>query len=144
MTYNGPAVKDTKPAVVKIAVFGPNAEEAVHTPEALHAVQLAANSGQHISLIGISSDASWGKSSSQLVDAIYSQHVLGIIALDRNSSHFAEQLGLKSFVPVLALATDKTLTSTNIPWIFRMPAQTTLRPGDCLPRSRTAQLRTKP
>ena len=41
VTYNGPAVKDTKPAVVKIAVFGPNAEEAVHSPEALHAVQLA-------------------------------------------------------------------------------------------------------
>ena len=126
VTYNGPAIKDTKVAVVKIAVFGPNAEDAVRTPEALHALQLAEKSGQHISLVSISSDASWGKSSSRLVDAIYSQHVLGIIALDRNSSHFAEQLGLKSFVPVLALATDKTLTSTNIPWIFRMPAQSTL------------------
>ncbi len=33
---------------------------------------------------------------------------------------------MKTFVPVIAIADDRTLTSTNIPWIFRMPPETTL------------------
>jgi hypothetical protein len=53
------------------------------------------------------------------------QHALAIIALDRNAAHLAEQLALKSFVPVLALSSDKSLTSTNVPWIFRLPSDTT-------------------
>jgi len=28
-------------------------------------------------------------------------------------------------VPVIALSSDKKLTSTNIPWIFRLPPETT-------------------
>jgi len=32
---------------------------------------------------------------------------------------------LKSFVPVLALSDDKSLTSANVPWIFRLPGDTT-------------------
>ena len=50
-------------------------------------------------------------------------------ALDRNSSHLAEQIGVKSFVPVLAIASDRALTSTNIPWIFRLPEGTALEPA---------------
>jgi hypothetical protein len=53
------------------------------------------------------------------------QHPLAIVTLDRNASHLAEQLALKSFVPVIALSSDKTLTSTNIPWIFRLQPNTT-------------------
>jgi hypothetical protein len=52
------------------------------------------------------------------------EHALAIIALDRDAAHLAEQLALKSFVPVLALSNDKSLTSANIPWIFRLPAGT--------------------
>lgn len=126
VSYTGPAIANPKPGVVYIAVFGPHAEEAVRTLDARHAIDIAGNSGQTISLIGISSDASWGKSSSKLVDAIYARHVAGILALDRDSSHFAEQLGLKSFIPVMAISSDETLTSTNIPWIFRLPQETTL------------------
>ena len=111
---------------MQVAVFGPNAEQAIRSAETKHSIELARQSGTPISLIGISSDASWGKSSTALVNAIYAQHVLGIIALDRNSSHLSEQLGLKSFTPVIALSSDKALTSTNIPWIFRMPSGTTL------------------
>jgi hypothetical protein len=53
------------------------------------------------------------------------EHALAIVALDRDSAHLAEQLALKAFVPVVALSSDKRLTSTNIPWIFRLPADTT-------------------
>ncbi len=126
VSYSGPAIANPNPGPVHIAVLGPNAEEAVRGPDVRSVVDLAEKSGQSISLIGISSEASWGKSSSKLVEAIYAQHAVGILALDRDSAHFAEQLALKSFVPVMAISSDKTLTSTNIPWIFRLPTETTL------------------
>jgi hypothetical protein len=53
------------------------------------------------------------------------QHALAMVALDRDASHLAEQLALKTFVPVVALSGDKALTSTNVPWIFRLPVETT-------------------
>jgi hypothetical protein len=60
------------------------------------------------------------------VDAIYNQHVVSLIALDRPSSHLAEQIGTKAFVPTIAISSDRMLTSTNIPWIFRLPPETSL------------------
>jgi phosphoribosylcarboxyaminoimidazole (NCAIR) mutase len=51
---------------------------------------------------------------------------LALIALDRLSSHLAEQIAVKSFVPVVAISSDRALTSTNIPWIFRLPQGTPL------------------
>ncbi len=36
----------------------------------------------------------------------------------------AEQLAIKAFIPVIALSSDHTLTSVNIPWIFRLPPDT--------------------
>jgi len=54
----------------------------------------------------------------------WTKHALAMVALDRNASHLAEQLALKSFVPVVALSSDKTLTSTNVPWIFRLSPET--------------------
>jgi phosphoribosylcarboxyaminoimidazole (NCAIR) mutase len=78
-------------------------------------------SGKHYSLIAIPSETSWGKASSDLVKAVYQDHVLALIALDRPSSHLAEQIAVKAFVPVIAISSDRALTSTNIPWIFRLP-----------------------
>ena len=54
------------------------------------------------------------------------EHASAIIALDRDAAHLAEQLALKAFVPVIALSDDRKLTSTNVPWIFRLPASTAL------------------
>jgi len=73
----------------------------------------------------VESGQNWGAASTALVEALMDQHALAIVALDRNASHLAEQLSLKSFVPVIALSSDKTLTSTNIPWIFRLQPDTT-------------------
>ena len=33
---------------------------------------------------------------------------------------------MKSFVPVVAISSDQALTTTNIPWIFRLPEGTSL------------------
>jgi phosphoribosylcarboxyaminoimidazole (NCAIR) mutase len=76
-------------------------------------------------LLPVDSDQNWGVAATQLVHALMDEHAVAIIALDRNAAHLAEQLSLKAFVPVLALSSDRTLTSTNVPWIFRLPPETT-------------------
>ena len=81
-------------------------------------------SGATISLIAIPSQLSWGKASDELVKAVYQDHALALIALDRPSSHLAEQIAVKSFIPVVAISSDRALTTTNIPWIFRLPEGT--------------------
>jgi branched-chain amino acid transport system substrate-binding protein len=115
--YSGPAVADATSKTVKVAVFGPGASEAAKG---------AAASGAEFQLVGISSDVPWGKASNELVSAVYDKDVIAVLALDRNSSHLAEQLGVKAFVPVIAVSSDHTLTSINIPWIFRLPEGTSL------------------
>lgn len=124
--YAGPATPESNPRELKIAVFGPNADRAVHSSEIARLAKDWDASGRHFTLIGIPTEGSWGKASTALVQAVYQDEALGIIALDRNSSHLAEQIGVKAFVPVIAISSDKMLTSTNIPWIFRLPEGTAL------------------
>jgi ABC-type branched-subunit amino acid transport system substrate-binding protein len=126
ISYTGPALADENTEDLRIAVFGPQAEQAVGAVEIKALAKELIPRGTRFSLIGISSESSWGKASNQLIHAVYQDRVLGIIALDRASSHLAEQIGTKAFVPVIALSSDRVLTSTNIPWIFRMPATTRL------------------
>ena len=124
--YVGPSTPDEKAGDVQIGVFGPHAEEAVRSPEVVRLLSERNGSGRHVSLVAIPSETSWGKASNDLVKAVYQEHVLTLIALDRPSSHLAEQMAVKSFVPVMAISSDRTLTSTNIPWIFRLPEGTPL------------------
>jgi hypothetical protein len=116
--YSGPPTASSNQ--LKIAVFGPKANEIVSSLEARSMLDTLAKNGRPFSLIAVPSDTSWGTASTALVRAVYHDQALGIIALDRNSSHLAEQIGVKAFVPVIAIASDKMLTSTNIPWIFRL------------------------
>jgi len=116
--YFGPSRDDADAASgpVRIVVFGPDA------------AKLAEGAKQPFDrgweLIAIESSQNWGAASAELVEALTEKHPLTILALDRDSAHLSEQLALKTFVPVVAIASDRTLTSTNIPWIFRMPAGT--------------------
>jgi hypothetical protein len=75
-----------------------------------------------LGVIAIDSGQNWGAASTELVHALLDEHALAVVALDRDCAHLAEQLALKAFVPVVALSDDKALTSTNVPWIFRLPA----------------------
>ncbi len=106
--YNGPHANAAASSTV--ILFGPKAAEIAkaYTGSALH-------------LIAVESGQSWGKASSELVNALSGSHALAIVALDRDSAHLSTQMALKFFVPVLAISQDKTLTSVNIPWIFREP-----------------------
>jgi ABC-type branched-subunit amino acid transport system substrate-binding protein len=120
--FVGPPTTDKHADNLTIGIFGPRAEEVTHSPELLSV--LNSSEGKSVSLIPIPSDVQWGKASDALVKAVYQDHVAAIIALDRDSSHLAEQIGVKSFVPVIAISSDRALTSTNIPWIFRLPQGT--------------------
>jgi len=123
--FNGPATTPLQNTQEwKIAVFGPGAGKVIASPEIVAVMRTLEASGHHYSLVAISSDVAWGKASTSLVNAIYQDKVLGVIALDRNAAHLAEQIGSKAFVPVIAIASDRMLTTTNIPWIFRMPEGT--------------------
>ena len=126
VSYTGPSVPDEKASDLKIGVFGPHADELVRFPETIRMLTELNDAGKRFTLVPISSDSSWGKASSDLVNAVYEQHVLALVALDRLSSHLAEQIAVKSFVPVVAISADRALTSTNIPWIFRLPEGTPL------------------
>ena len=118
--YSGPKLPD-QTSELRLAVFGPKADELVRSPIITTLLdELNRTAIQRITLVGIASDVQWGKASSALVQALYDQHAIGIIATNRDSSHLAEQLGVKDFVPVIAISSDRALTSTNIPWVFRL------------------------
>ena len=120
--YAGPHRDDLPAGPLRVILFGPNAERiaASHEMQA----QIAATGGRGWKLIPVESSQNWGAASTQIVRALMDEHALAILALDRDSSHLAEQLALKTFVPVVALSSDRALTSTNVPWIFRLPPET--------------------
>jgi len=120
VNYEGPRPADPPPGPLSVVVFGPNAKETAESAEVLAALRDGTNKGREWILLPVDSDQNWGAASTQLVHALMDEHAVAILALDRNSSHLSEQLALKCFVPVVALSDDKSLTSTNIPWIFRL------------------------
>jgi hypothetical protein len=124
---------------VSVVVFGPHADQVAHSAE----IQAALTAQGHAwKLLPVASDQNWGVASTQLVHALMDEHALAILALDRASSHLSMQLALKAFVPVVALSADKTLTSTNVPWIFRLPAAKT--PANALQLMQAAERRSGP
>jgi len=125
VTYAGPHSSNLPSGPLSVVLFGPRAAQVAQSPEMQAALASAAASGQTFTLLPVSSDQNWGAASTQLVHALMDKHALAILALDRDAAHLAEQLALKAFVPVIALSSDKALTSTNVPWIFRLPAATT-------------------
>jgi branched-chain amino acid transport system substrate-binding protein len=139
VAYAGPQLPDEATNDLRIAVFGPQADLLVHSPELVGLLKGRNQGEPPVALVPIPSEQSWGKASNALVNAVYRDHVLGILALDRASSHLAEQIGAKSFVPVIALSSDHMLTSTNIPWIFRLSPQTSTRQAlECFLAAMTA------
>jgi hypothetical protein len=123
--YAGPHQADVPAGPVNLVLFGPKAAEVAASPVVQAELTFGATKGRPWKLLPVESDQNWGAASTALVHALMDEHALAIVALDRNSSHLAEQLALKSFVPVLALSSDKSLTSNNIPWIFRLQPETT-------------------
>jgi branched-chain amino acid transport system substrate-binding protein len=122
--YAGPHRADVPAGPVRVVLFGPQASQVAQSPEVQAELAAGAAHGQEWKLLPVDSVQNWGAASTELVHALMDEHALAIVALDRDAAHLAEQLALKSFVPVVAVSGDKTLTSTNVPWIFRLPAGT--------------------
>jgi ABC-type branched-subunit amino acid transport system substrate-binding protein len=130
VSFSGPHMADIPSGQATIVLFGPHATEVAealrNTPTLLRENRAhqdgAPASAEAWGLVAVESGQNWGAASTELVHALMDEHALAVVALDRNSAHLAEQLGLKVFVPVVALSDDKTLTSTNVAWIFRLPA----------------------
>jgi ABC-type branched-subunit amino acid transport system substrate-binding protein len=123
--YAGPHQADLPAGPVNVVLFGPKAAEIAASPEVQAELASGAAKGRPWKLIPVESDQNWGAASTGLVHALMDEHGLAIVALDRNAGHLAEQLALKSFVPVVALSGDRSLTSNNVPWIFRLPPDAT-------------------
>ncbi|MGD0629700.1 MAG: ABC transporter substrate-binding protein [Terracidiphilus sp.] len=123
--FAGPHQADVPAGPMNLVLFGPKATEVAASPEVQAELAFGAARGRPWKLLPVESDQNWGAASTQLVHALMDEHALAIVALDRNASHLAEQLALKSFVPVVALSSDKSLTSNNVPWIFRLQPDTT-------------------
>ena len=116
VSYAGPHRPDQPAGALKLVLFGPHAQAVADSPGIREQLK------DNWKLLPVASDQNWGAASTQLVHDLEDEHALAILALDRNAAHLAEQLALKAFVPVMALSDDRKLTSTNIPWIFRLPA----------------------
>ena len=118
--YAGPRRAEAATGAVKVVLFGPHAADVARRAE-VKAALIPAN-GQAWELIPVESGQNWGAASTQLVAALFDGHASALVALDSAAAHLAEQLALKAFVPVVGISDDKRLTSTNVPWIFRLPA----------------------
>jgi branched-chain amino acid transport system substrate-binding protein len=125
VAFAGPRRPDVPEGPMRVVLFGPRADAVSSAAEVRMLLAAVTAKGQNWELLPVRSDQNWGAASTQLVHALMDQHALAIVALDRDAAHLSEQLALKAFVPVVALSDDKTLTSTNVPWIFRLPAATT-------------------
>lgn len=142
VSYLGPAQPDLPPGPVKVVLFGPDAENLAHSTAMQAELARAGREGRTWTLISVDSGQNWGAAATQLVHALWNERALAMIALDRQAAHLSEQLALKTFVPVIALSNDRTLTSANVPWIFRLPAGTS--PADALRLLEDAERRAGP
>jgi len=124
--YAGPPLADNPPGEVRIGIFGPQADTRAADPEWKRRLAEYGGAGRSYTLVGVPSEGPWGKASSALVELIEQDRLIGLISTDRNTSHLAEQLAVKLFVPLIALSADRDLTALNIPWIFRLPPDTSL------------------
>jgi len=109
VAYTGPESADVARTPLKIGLFGPGADRLAAT------LQIA---GYQVA--GVASDVPWGKASTELVRLVYDPSVIGLVAVGREPAHLAEQIAVKTFLPVIAISADRSLTSTNVPWIFRL------------------------
>jgi len=83
----------------KSLVFGPRADELVRASETVRMLNAFNVAGRHLSLIAMPSEGLWGKASVELVKAVFQEHVVAMIALDRPSRHLAEQIAVSRSSP---------------------------------------------
>ncbi len=64
----------------------------------------------------------WAAGSKEVIRLVYRDKVWVIIGFRGGASHIALQIAAKAYVPVIApVSSAVSLTSTGVPWIFRLP-----------------------
>jgi branched-chain amino acid transport system substrate-binding protein len=121
VAYAGPPLADAEKGPLRLIVFAPDADRLTSAPKVEAVLKPF---GTRYLLAPVNADKPWGQASSDLVNLLYQGNVVGIIAVGRNAGHLAEQLASKIFVPVIAISADSSLTAVNLPWIFRLAADT--------------------
>jgi len=145
ITYLGPRNTSDASLTPRILLYGADANRLSHSPDLLSALTADVANPHSFTLVPIEVNGKWANgswiswtASDKLADEIAKPGTIAILALDRDSSHLAEQLSLKYFLPVVALSDDRSLTAVNIPWIFRLPAATAPARALALLRQATA------
>jgi ABC-type branched-subunit amino acid transport system substrate-binding protein len=121
VAYAGPPIADLPGGPMRVVLFGPAAAAMASSPAVRAAL---APFGDRYVVSPVDADKPWGQASTELVDLLYRGNALGVLAVGRDASHLAEQLAAKVFLPVVAVSADTSLTAVNLPWIFRLPAET--------------------
>ncbi len=123
--YAGPHRPNVPAGSLKVVLFGPHADVVAQSAEMQAQLRGAIGPGTGGRCCPSRAIRTGARLQRSWCSALMDEHALAIMALDRDAAHLSEQLALKAFVPVVALSEDKMLTSTNVPWIFRLPAATT-------------------
>jgi hypothetical protein len=144
VNFVGPRSADLPRGPVRVVLFGPKAAEIARSPEVAKVLNDGVYGGRPWTVLPVESTQNWGAASTQMVHALMDEHAVAIVALDRDASHLSEQLALKCFVPVVALSSDKALTSADIPWIFRLPPGNTAAAALRLLREASGRAGTNP
>jgi branched-chain amino acid transport system substrate-binding protein len=71
--------------------------------------------------IGDESGPSWSGATSSLMQLVLDKRAVAVVtSANGAAAHLSEQVGNRIGVPVLTLASDKTTTQIDLPWIFRI------------------------
>ncbi len=137
--FHGPAAAAADPAAVgevRLGLFAPPAADGGVAGDLARGAGLAverANAGGGLAgvpfrLVRRWAADPWGAGSREVARLVYGDRVWALIGgPDGASTHVAEQLATKAWVPMVApLASDPSLTRAGVPWLFRLP------PGDDL------------
>jgi branched-chain amino acid transport system substrate-binding protein len=78
--------------------------------------------GRHLALaVGDESGPSWGKTANALIHLVLDEQAIAVVtSASGSTAHLSEQVGNRLGVSVLTLASDKTTTQIDLPWIFRL------------------------
>jgi len=129
--WHGPVSSGLELDAIKIGLFAP--DEPSHplgssiTDAANLAIEEANRNGGYsgipFSIITRWSDDPWGSGSKEMVKLVYEDKVWAVIgSLDGESSHIAEQIVTKAWLPLISsISSDPTLNYIRIPWMFRLP-----------------------
>ncbi len=123
-------VETSNQKYIPIALFvpkGPNnpAGEAVHQGAELAVSDVNAKGGYNgipFKLVHRWAGSPWSAGSTEMIKFVYQDKAAAVISFMSASSHIAEQIAVKSYIPVITpVASDPSLTQARVPWIFRLP-----------------------